>query len=363
MAMTEQNIKKKLRPTRIILPMLLGFAVIAYLFSKEYEPGSLSVIEISFLTVVWLVVSLLLMVLRDFGYIVRLRILSSGELSWRKCFNVIMLWEFTSNITPSGIGGTGIATYYIYKEGMSAGKSAAIVLATSFLDELYFALTLPILFILIEGKTLFVIGDAEATLNFTNKYFYFAIIGYSLKFMWVLIMAYAIFINPRSVRNLLFNIFKLPFLKRWQRKILKAGNEMVDASHRLRKKKLGFWLKTFISTALSWSSRYWVLNFLILAVAFGIPGQEFFISAAEHFLIFARQFVMWIMLLVMPTPGGSGFIEAVFSEYMAAFIPDEGLVPLMALLWRLVTYYPYLIIGVIIVPRWVRSKFKKHDIE
>lgn len=63
------------------------------------------------------------------------------------------------------------------------------------------------------------------------------------------------------------------------------------------------------------------------------------------------------MMLVMPTPGGSGFAEAVFSEYMAEFIP-VGFVVVMALMWRIVTYYPYLFIGAIVVPRWVKKYFQ-----
>jgi len=31
------------------------------------------------------------------------------------------------------------------------------------------------------------------------------------------------------------------------------------------------------------------------------------------------------------------------------------------LLWRLVSYYPYLFIGAIILPRWIRSRFSKTE--
>ena len=82
------------------------------------------------------------------------------------------------------------------------------------------------------------------------------------------------------------------------------------------------------------------------------------ISVHEHFLIFARQLIMWILMLVMPTPGGSGFVETVFTTYMAGFVPVAGFVIFMALIWRLVTYYPYLIIGSIIAPAWLKTNFK-----
>jgi uncharacterized membrane protein YbhN (UPF0104 family) len=31
-----------------------------------------------------------------------------------------------------------------------------------------------------------------------------------------------------------------------------------------------------------------------------------------------------------------------------------GLAPAIALLWRLLSYYPYILIGAILLPRWVR---------
>ena len=68
---------------------------------------------------------------------------------------------------------------------------------------------------------------------------------------------------------------------------------------------------------------------------------------------------MWILMLVMPTPGDSGFVETVFTSYMADFVPVVGFTVIMALIWRLVTYYPYLLIGAIITPGWLKNNFKR----
>ena len=79
----------------------------------------------------------------------------------------------------------------------------------------------------------------------------------------------------------------------------------------------------------------------------------------EHFLVFARQLVMWIALLVSPTPGGSGVAEFMFDKFLGEFIPIAGLSVALALLWRLVSYYPYLAIGALVVPKWLNDKFGK----
>jgi uncharacterized membrane protein YbhN (UPF0104 family) len=44
---------------------------------------------------------------------------------------------------------------------------------------------------------------------------------------------------------------------------------------------------------------------------------------------------------------------------MSDFVPVTGFVVVMALIWRLVTYYPNLIVGVIIAPGWLNKNFKK----
>lgn len=91
-----------------------------------------------------------------------------------------------------------------------------------------------------------------------------------------------------------------------------------------------------------------------------------FFSVSDQFLLFARQLVMWIMMLVMPTPGGSGFAEYIFTTYCRDLIDvpvsmQVGAAALIAVLWRMITYYPYLAAGAIIFPRWIKQKFSKHD--
>jgi uncharacterized protein (TIRG00374 family) len=263
-----------------------------------------------------------------------------------------MLWEFTSAITPSAIGGTSVAILYINKEGISVGRSSAIVMATSLLDELYFLIMFPMILLLVKPAVLFGLGGVEGEITFANELFVFALIGYIIKLIYVIILAYGLFFNPRGLKWLMLMIFKLPILRRWKHGANDAGYEIIENSKEFKIKPFSFWFKSFIATALSWTSRYWVANALLLA----------FFSISDHGIIFARQLVMWIMMLVSPTPGGSGFAEYVFTRYLGEFIPVEPMIlgavaVAIALVWRLATYYPYLIIGAIIFPKWIKSKF------
>jgi uncharacterized protein (TIRG00374 family) len=65
------------------------------------------------------------------------------------------------------------------------------------------------------------------------------------------------------------------------------------------------------------------------------------------------------MMMVFPTPGGTGLSEVIFLEYMKIFIPT-GFVSIMTVIWRLICYYPYLFIGAVILPGWINRSFKHH---
>ena len=348
------NTVEKMRVGKAIYPFLIGIGVVAYMLYREYDPDAFRLIDFTWISLAFLIVALFLMVIRDVGYIIRLKILSDNELTWLQTFRIIMLWEFTSAVTPSAIGGTSLAIIYVNKEGLSLGRSSALVMATSFLDELYFIITFPLLLLIVSPYDLFII-DKGTSSGFTNEFFYFAVIGYSLKFIYTLIVSYGLFVNPRGLKWLLLWIFKLPKLRRWRHNINDTGSDIITSSQVLKRKPFLFWLKAFGATFLSWTSRYWVANALILA----------FFIVPEQFLIFARQLVMWIMMLVSPTPGGSGFSEFVFTRYLGQFFPVDpvnlGVIAIaMAFLWRLITYYPYLIIGLVIFPRWANKNFGKY---
>lgn len=343
----------KLRKTKVIYPVLLGVGAVVFIFLRKFDPAVFKNISFTPVVAFWIFIAICLMAVRDIGYMIRLKILSDDDLSWIQTFRIIMLWEFTSAITPSAIGGTSLAIIFVSKEGISLGKASAIVMATSFLDELYFILTFPMLLLFIQWERLFeVAGEIDGTGTFSKGFFLIAIIGYSVKVIYTLILSYGLFFNPRGLKWLLLWVFKLPILRRWRQGANEAGTEIISSSYELRIKPVGFWLKSFGATILSWTSRYWVVNALFLA----------FFVVPDHFILFARQLVAWIMMLVSPTPGGTGFSEIVFVEYLGNLVNASpelkgSFASILALIWRLISYYPYLIIGFIIFPKWIKMKF------
>lgn len=343
----QQQLLKTFRPSKILIPVLIGFGAVGYMFYDEFDASAFDAVSLTWGSLFWFFVAFLMMIGRDFGYIYRLRVLTGNDLSWKQCLRVVLLWEFTSAVTPSAIGGTSVAIYYVHKENLSVGKSSAIVMATSFLDELYFIIMFPLLILFLDSESLFVVGDTnvEEALSFSNLLFSAAVIGYGLKFFFASVVAYGLFVNPKAIKSLLAFVFSLKWIRKWQPKMEKVGDDLIYASAELKGKNWIFWLKSVFATFVSWSSRYWVVNCLFLA----------FFAVDQHFVVFGRQLVMWIMMLVVPTPGGAGFAEKVFAEYLGDFIPMASFTIVLALLWRMVSYYPYLLVGAVVFPRWMRK--------
>jgi len=296
----------------------------------------------------WIFISLVLMCVRDFAYMLRLRILTDGELSWRQCFDCILLWEFASAVTPSVVGGSAVAIFFVNKEGIKIGKATAIVMITAFLDEMFYIIMVPVIFLLVRNQSVF---PEDTTFAFFNSFLGIKgifILGYLFILVLTSVIIYSVFINPRGFKWFLVFLFKIRFLRKWRYAAMQTGNDLIATSKEMKQKNILFWLKAFGATFLSWTARFWVVNCLIMT----------FISVEQHFLIYARQLVMWVIILISPTPGSSGIAEFVFSDFLKEFIPI-GFSPAIALMWRFVSYYPYLFIGFIILPHWLKRVYRK----
>ena len=340
----------KIKIGNAIYPILIGLAVVGWMLWRDFNPEVFADIRFSWATVGWLCLAVFFMFGRDIGYIIRIRVLSGGQL--RGCSRSGLSCSGSSH-RPSPLLPSEVPAWRSFtctRRASVSGRSSAIVMLTSFLDEIYFIVMFPLLMLLVGVDRLF---DITAHVGIVARgLMTFALVGYFLKLAFVCVLSYGLFVNPRGLKWMLLKIFKLRWLHRWYRAVERVGTDIVLSSHEIKRAGWKFWLKACSSTFLSWSSRYLVANALIMA----------FFSVSDQFLLFARQLVMWIMMLVMPTPGGSGFAEYIFSTYCRDLIEvpvamQLGAATLIAVLWRLVTYYPYLVAGAIIFPRWIKQKF------
>lgn len=325
---------------KILTPVVIGLLVVGWLFRREFNPEVWKSIDFDSRTILFIGVAWLFMMGRDTGLTWRFRTLTDKHLSWGQALRVCMLCEFTSAVTPSAVGGSAFGMIYLNREGIELGRATTLMFTTLFLDELFFVVSIPIVMLIIPYRELFGFGDSAFTVGLQTAFW----IVYALISAWTLILFLGILVKPQGVHRFLNWVFSMKLLRRWAGKVDELGVNMESTGRDLRHRSFRWWLKTFGATTLSWCSRYLVVNALFLA----------FVPAASQLIVFGRQFVVWVVLMASPTPGGSGVSEWLFTTYYGDLIHSAGMALVIALFWRIISYYVYLIVGACIVPGWVK---------
>ncbi len=348
MDQNQKTILKSFSPIKVLIPVFLGLGATAWLFIKDDKLGDLA--SIADANMWWLAAALVVLVIRDLGYIYRIRSLTDKFLSWRNSLDVIMLWEFASAVTPSVVGGTTVATIILNKEGIPLGKSLAYVMLTAVLDNMFFIVAAPIALLLTAGEVFPTFNLEPSDVAKLKSAFY---ISYSLIAVYTFIMIYALFVRPRAFKWLLLKLTSIKFLRKWRVNAFQHGNEIVWASQQLKGKNVAYWSRAVLATIFVWSARYFLLNCLIAAFTD--------VTLAEHALIISRNLIFWIVMLIAITPGGAGIVEMAFPSFFGLFL--GGFSNVVVMLYRLITYYPYLILGSIFLPKWIAKVFGRQAVD
>lgn len=325
------------------LPIVIGVGVVVWLFLKDFNPAALSMLTFDTRTVLALAACLLFVFGRDFGLAWRFRTITDGRLSWRRAFRVDLMCAFTSAITPSAVGGSALAIFYLNREGIKVGQATTLTLTTLFLDEMFFVVFCPILVLVLPIGELFGTTTGNVFLESVKVIFWLVYAGIVA---WAAILFLGILARPKWLERTVVKLFSLRWLRRWKEGAVRMTSGMRTTSTWVKGQSKRWWLNVFGATTLSWFSRYLVVN----ALFFG------FVPAASQLLVFGRQFVVWVVLMISPTPGGSGVSEWLFTNYYGDMIGDLSAALVIAMIWRVVSYYIYLVAGVCLLPSYFKKR-------
>lgn len=276
-----------------------------------------------------LVLAIFVTLLKVYFSAAKIRFLADKLISRIASVRIALTWDFASAVTPSTIGGAPMATFAMTREGIKFGKSSAIILYGVMLDQFWYALAVPIL--LITSIWFEVIPDEIGLVgNLTMMFIYAGLLAYGV------LLAYGLLINPASLKNILKSIFSWPLLRKYSEKINKEAEHLEEYSIQLKKKPFSFVVKAFILSTLSWLCRIAIPVIVILSL---LPGDEI--------LLVLRSLAMNLAFLVIPTPGGSGGVEGLFAVFMGPLIDRIAFIGLAVFVWRIITYYISIGLGII----------------
>ncbi len=327
--------------SRLFISLALSLGVLVLIGYYTYEPGILDTIARS-LRPMWLLGAGMLLLLQVLLSSYRLRYISHNHLHFSEAVRGQIMWDFSSNVTPSVIGGAPFAALFIAKDtNRQVGEITAIMLFAMLMDQVWFSMAIPMLF----GASFFVdiYPDSMGHLGTGMFATYFVIM-----LLWISLFAYATLIHPDWAQRLVHKLFDLKFLRRFQER---ANREMINWRERavmLRAQPPRFFATGVLLSAGVWTCRYLVLLCIVRSVHPGLEIVQFFF----------RSVAMLLGALILPTPGGAGGIEGMYVLFLGELMPKAVVAPTL-LLWRMVGYYLFLALGIVISAQIVRKTMQR----
>lgn len=342
-----RSVLSRIKPSMVVWPILFGLIGVGYMLWREMHDGLPD--ESLMFADHWWVFALLVVLFtlfKDFSGMYRLRVMSGAPLTFRQLFRIRMLYEFTSAITPSAAGGSSLEVLFIHREGIKVSRATSMTILALFLDEMLMIILFPVLLMLIPYGELFTSNG-----YFQYGYLWAFFIGYAMKFVWVTLLFIGLFCKPSIFVKINGLIFSIKFLRKYKYRGLRTAVEIRQCAQEFRHETLGYWLRLICATIGIWGFRFMIANMAIMVFNS--------LSAADNLMCFARQYILGIVGMIVPTPGGSGFAEVMFGDFLSEYITQAMSIVVITSIWRLCTYYYYLVAGVIILPQWLKSNLTK----
>ncbi len=250
-----------------------------------------------------------------------------NPISYRDAFRTTAGTELTSSISPKAIGGAPAKIALMIGAGVRPGRAASILLLDNIADVVFFAAVVPA--IAVFTRRWEVPEVREVLLRLQDKIVTAA--------PWIAAVVVVIIIavmvqrrraarasgEPGKVRQLLAQV-RVDFVSTYA---------LVGQQGKSRA------LMAVLLTTGLWFCRASVAT----AVMFGV-GQP-----VDPILFFLLQWVVFAMMVLVPTPGATIGAEASFAAVLSGFVID-GLLGVVTAGWRLFSFYVPLLFGLAVMP-------------
>ena len=338
---------------KLLIPISIGVSVSVYLIATNFNFQALHAIHLNKKLILGLLLGVLTVVSRDFAFMYKLRLSTGSKMTWLKTFQTITMWEFCACITPK-ISEAPLVLFVLKNSGLTYGKSVAVLMLNAFFDNLAFVVVFTVLYLTLGSQMLLFSTNCadlqghpfiQGIRQFADK----AWIGYVLILSACVFLGVALFILPHATRKFFHQLAEVKFLSHFKKNIAHLGDEIEITAHEFRNKPLNFWWKMSVATLINWVSRYLLATTLLFTFA----------NTDLNLLhVFSRQYVLWIFTSIPATPGASGVAELSFIALNCEFMP-VGLSAAIALVWRMYSYYLYVLLGLIVLPKWAKQLSQK----
>ncbi|MDD3397516.1 MAG: lysylphosphatidylglycerol synthase transmembrane domain-containing protein [Clostridia bacterium] len=344
--------KKYLNIGFFVLNLVIIAGILGYQISQSEDmsfsallASGFSVPLLGLLILVWLV----LMFVETHRHNILIK-RSSGRSRPFLSYKVAALGRYYESITPMSTGGQPFQIFYLTHRGLNAAAAISVPMGKYVIHQLCVAVIWTVALILGLSISL---GGAFDYLKFVF------ILGYVFNIILIVLIVF-LSVSEKTGKKLvvwtLKFLQKIKIIKNFEKqyeRVIKVVLDFQSTIRNLVKSK-----KTFFSLLLS------TLIYILL-----VSSIPFFVYCA---MVGSLDFSMWPIIVLLgilidmassfvPLPGGSGVSEISFAAMFSVIFTSSAILTWALILWKIMTYYIYLVQGIIIIAYdnfWGNKKYK-----
>ncbi len=270
----------------------------------------------------------------------------SGKFHFKTCFETGIIGHYYNYVTPLAVGGQPFEIYHLSRHGIRGGIATSLPIATYVLNQFAFVIIGIVFMIMFKYNTL---GMSDSLYNtFPTAFMVMAIVGLSFCFL----MPFLIFLfclmpkfGAMLVRIAVFIGAKLRLIRNPKKTTYRLIKNIIHNTQCL-KKIFSRPIPAIICFIFSFGE-----HIASASIAYFALKTFAFTSGEGNILLEWLQIVQIVMLLTyaisfIPTPGNAGAADLsfylLFSTSLAAGLAFPAMV-----LWRMMAFYSFIVIGFI----------------
>lgn len=332
--MTKSKFNIKLIINRLIL--FIGFGVLVHIIFVLSTTERSLLLYLNKLSIFHILLIMVLMTIPWLGYALRVKMWShflSEKIEYAEAIKIVITAEIASALSPTAVGGAPVKAALLLNKGFSPGN-VGFMLTWGIIEDIIFYTTGIILALVFSQALVFSIFSSLVDFIVHHQQI-MAILCIGSVSLWLL-SKFSILPVGLKLKNFLPYSIRQRLLI-WREKLRQSQKEMKGSFNKAL--AFGKWrmMAGIAILFLQWFSKFSVL--LVLLDAFAIDF--------DTVQIYIRQWVVYVTMLFIPTPGASGGAEASFLLIFGKSIPSE-ISYLIVSLWRFFTYYYMLLAAVLL---------------
>ncbi|HEX8391609.1 MAG TPA: lysylphosphatidylglycerol synthase transmembrane domain-containing protein [Longimicrobium sp.] len=253
------------------------------------------------------------------------------RVSFRDMFRVTLGAELTSSVFPTSSGGEVFRWGMMVQKGIPQGHAASIVTLGYLEDMMFFAVAIPTSIIVSQAWELPVLRAVGRQMR-GQALGVIGIVVVALLLLWLLGRMMMAGRLGEGLRRRALRI-----TGKFKRRMRKTAHDFRGVYRLVIRRGKSRFALTVLITAVQWACRYSVVT----ALAYFLGAR------VDPVLFFLLQWVIFTLMIFIPTPGASGGAEAAFYLVYGALMP-AGLIGIATAGWRMLTFYLSLALGSII---------------